>query len=61
MTPNELIKIGSNLLKKNNIKSYIIDSELILSSISGLTRESFLKNSNYNLDPKQISSFHNLI
>ena len=34
MTPYELIKAGSEFLKKNNIKSYIIDSEIILSNVS---------------------------
>ena len=40
MTPIELIKKGSNFLKQNNIKSHIIDSELILSSVYGKSRES---------------------
>ena len=61
MTPSELIKIGSNFLKKNNIKSHMIDSELILSSLSGQLRENFLTNSNFELSSKQIKSFNNLI
>ena len=61
MKSNELIKIGSNILKKNNIKSYIIDSELILSSISGQIRENFLLNSDSKLHPAQIKLFNNLI
>ena len=61
MTPNKLIKIGSDLLKKNNIKSHLIDSELILSSISGQTRENFLTNSQTKLSSKQIESFYKLI
>ena len=61
MTPNKLIKIGSDLLKKNNIKSHLIDSELILSSISGQTRENFLTNSQTKLSSKQIESFNKLI
>ena len=44
MTSNELIKKGSNFLKKNKIKSHIIDTELLLSSVSGEnTREIFIK------------------
>ena len=35
MTSNELIKKGSDILKKNKIKSHIIDSELLLSNVSG--------------------------
>ena len=41
MTSNDLIKKGSNFLKMNNIKSHIIDAELILSNVSGLLRENF--------------------
>ena len=61
MTSNELIKIGSNFLKQNNIKSHMIDSELILSSVSGQTRDQFLTNSDFKLSLKQIKSFNNLI
>ena len=61
MTSNKLIKIGSDLLKKNNIKSHLIDAELILSSISGQTRENFLTNTKTKLNSKQIESFNKLI
>ena len=61
MTPNKLIKIGSDLLKKNNIKSHLIDTELILSSISGQNRENFLINTDTKLSSKQIESFNKLI
>ena len=61
MTPNELIKKGSNYLRKKNIKSHTIDSEVILSSISGQKRENFLVNFNFKLNLKQINSFNNLI
>ena len=61
MTPNKLIQIGSDFLRKNNVKSHIIDSELILSSISGQLREDFLLNSNFKLSPTQIKSFNALI
>ena len=50
MTPNELIKKGSNFLKQNNIKSYMIDLELIISSLSGQSRENLLINSNFKLN-----------
>ena len=46
MTPNELITRGSNFLKQNNIKSHMLDSELILSSVSGKAREDFLFKNN---------------
>ncbi len=61
MTPNELIKIGSNFLKINNIKSHLIDSELILSSVSGRKREDILVNTNFCMNPAQINTFNNLI
>ena len=61
MTPNKLIQKGSNFLKLNNIKSYMIDSELILSSVSGHLRENFLVNLDFKLNPIQIKMFNNLI
>ena len=61
MTPNDLVKKGSRLLKKNNIKSHTLDSEMILSSCIGKSRESFLLNSNFNLDTSQIDTFNQLI
>ena len=61
MQSNELIKKGSDILKKNKIKSHIIDSELLLSNVSGKSRESFLLNSNFKIDPSQIRSFNDLI
>ena len=61
MTSNELIKKGSDFLKKNKIKSHIIDSELLLSNVSGKSRESFLLNSDLKINPTQIRSFNNLI
>ena len=61
MTLNRYIKEGSNFLKQNNIKSYMIDAELLLSSVSNLTRENLLVNSNFKLSPSQIQSFNKLI
>ena len=60
MNSNELIKIGSNFLKKNNIKSYMIDAEVLLSSISGQSRENLLI-SDFKVNPIQIKSFNNMI
>ena len=61
MKSSELIKKGSDFLKKNKIKSHFIDSELLLSSVSGKSRENFLLNSNLKISPIQINSFNNLI
>ena len=60
MNSNELIKIGSNFLKKNNIKSYMIDAEVLLSSISGQSRENLLI-SDFKVNTIQIKSFNNMI
>ena len=49
MTPNELIIKGSKFLKQNNIRSYMLDSELILSCVFGKERENFLLNNNFKL------------
>ena len=49
MIASELIKIGSDFLKKNQIKTYQIDSELILSDLIGKSREDFLINSSANI------------
>ncbi len=61
MLPNELLKIGSNFLKKKRINSYQIDSELILSKLIGEPREKFLLNFNSKLTSSQIFSFKKLI
>ena len=61
MTSYELIKKGSNFLKKNKIISHIIDTELLLSSVSGKSREKFLLDSNLEISKEQIKSFKNLI
>ena len=42
MNTTELIKTGSKILKKNNISSYSLDSEIILSNILKITREKLL-------------------
>ena len=61
MKPIELIKKGSIFLRKYKIKSHMIDSELIISSLSGQSRERLLANSNFKLSSKQIKSFNSLI
>ena len=61
MTSNELIKKGSNFLKKNKIRSHIIDTELLLSSVTGESREKFLLKSNLEMSQNQVRFFNNLI
>ena len=61
MTPTKLVKIGSDFLKKNYIKTYQIDTELILSELTGKSREDFLINSNFELNRHQIKFFEEFI
>ena len=45
MNIEQLIKIGSKKLKDHNIKSFLIDSEIILASVLDIKREDiFIKN-----------------
>ena len=43
------LKFGSNKLKLNNIDSYILDSEILLSFALKLSREQILINLNHNI------------
>jgi release factor glutamine methyltransferase len=52
----EAIKFGSNLLKKKNIQSYILDSELLLSKTLNKSREQILTN----LDANVKKNFFNI-
>jgi len=61
MNALELLKTGSDFLKKNQIKTYQIDSELILSEMMGTSRENFLINSNFQINENQIKSFKEYI
>ena len=49
----EMIKIGSNLLREKEIKSYIIDSELLLSKTLNKSREKILTNLNQKINKKK--------
>ena len=40
----QLLNLGSEILKKNNISSHLIDSEIILSKILNISREKLLTN-----------------
>ncbi len=61
MTANNLLKKGSEILKKNHIKTHLLDSELILSNLTGKSRENFLINSNIKISKDQVNNFNNLI
>ena len=45
MKSNELLKLGSDYLKDKKIKTYLLDAEVILFSITGKSREIFLTKS----------------
>ena len=53
----EAIKIGSSLLKENNIPSYILDSEILLSKTLNKSREDILINLNKRINKNNISIF----
>ena len=61
MIYSEILKKGSNYLKKNKIKNPKLDTELILSKVTNKKREEVLLNSNYTLKNKDIKKFKNYL
>ena len=61
MLQSELLKIGSNFLKKKLIHSYQIDSEVLLAEILGKPRENILLNSNLKISKSNVKIFNKLI
>ncbi len=57
MIYSEIIKKGSNFLKKNKIKNPYLDTELILSKVTNKKREEILLNINNKLKNKDIANF----
>ena len=53
----EVINFGSNLLRKNKIPSYILDSEILLSKTLNKSREKILTSLDQKLSKKDISIF----
>ena len=56
-----LINSGSQILKKNKIKSHLLDSELILSRVLNKKRESLLIEEEFKVLKKDVKNFKNLI
>ena len=54
----EIIKIGSNLLKKNQIPSHILDSEILLSKTINKPREEILINLSQKINDEKILKFN---
>ena len=57
----ETIKFGSNLLKKSEISSHILDSEILLSNVLNKTREKILVNLDQKITQKNILKFKKYI
>ena len=57
MKASELINIGSNKLKTNSIKSFILDSEILLSKVLNKKREEVLVNLNQKIENNKILEF----
>ena len=57
----ELINFGSNELKSNNISSYKLDSEILLSKVLNKRREELLLNLDQKVTQPKINNFKNLI
>ena len=57
----EAMKKGDNILKKNGIKSYKLDSEILMSEVFQKNRIDTILNSNKNLSDKEVLLYSNLI
>ena len=57
----ELINIGSKLLKEKNIRSHILDSEILLSKTLNKSREDILINLDEKINEKDIFKYKNYI
>ncbi len=57
----ELINFGSNELKSNNISSYKLDTEILLSKVLNKRREELLLNLDQKVTQPKINNFKNLI
>tara|TARA_B100000700_G_scaffold314071_1_gene400108 strand:- start:2093 stop:2920 length:828 start_codon:yes stop_codon:yes gene_type:complete len=60
MNKNELISLGEKILKNNNILSFRLDSEVILSNVLNITREKLLIEE-FNISDREIDKFKSLI
>ena len=55
------LKKGDNILKKNGIKSYKLDSEILMSKVFQKNRIDIILNSNKDLSNEEIMLYDNLI
>ena len=61
MNALELLNSGSHKLKKQKIKTYRLDSEILLSKVLNKSREQILINLNQNMKNTEVFAFDNLI
>ena len=61
MILEKTVKEASQILKKNNIDSYELDAQIILSDIMGVTREFLILNSDKNISDNLINKYNNAI
>jgi len=61
MNCQEILNEGSKILKLNNIKSFNLDSEILLSSVLKLERSKLILNLNKNVKYKDKKNYFNLI
>tara|TARA_B100001559_G_scaffold316611_1_gene320406 strand:- start:423 stop:1265 length:843 start_codon:yes stop_codon:yes gene_type:complete len=61
MQISDLINRGSKILKKNDISSHLLDSELLLSSVLSKSREQILSSYTLNVSENEIFNFNKLI
>ena len=57
----EALKKGDHILKKNGIKSYKLDSEILMSKVFQKNRVDIILNSNKNLSDKEIILYNNFL
>ncbi len=61
MNISDAIKKGDKILKKNGIKTYKLDCEILMSQVFKKNRTDLILNSRTNLSDKQITLFNDLI
>jgi len=61
MFSSELIRNGSKVLKSKNIKTYLLDTEIIISNLLNKRREKFLAGEDPKVSTNNIKKFNNLI
>ena len=61
MNCQKILKEGSDFLRINNVMSFKLDSELLLSKVLKKNREKILINLNEKIDDRQLNEFNNYL